>query len=103
VKRLGVRELDALLKAGKVELYDVRPDAERARASIAAAKKLDAAGQAHLMALPKDTPIALHCHHGGRSRGAAEGLLREGFTNVYNVEGGIDAWSIEVDPTVPRY
>lgn len=103
VKRLGVRELKAMLDAGKVELFDVRPDAERARASIAAAKKLDAAGQEHLMALPKDAPIAFHCHHGGRSRGAAEALLREGFTNVYNVEGGIDAWSIEVDPTVPRY
>ncbi len=103
VKRLAVRELKAMLDAGKVELYDVRPDAERARASIAAAKKLDAAGQERLMALPKDAPIAFHCHHGGRSRGAAEALLREGFTNVHNVEGGIDAWSIEVDPTVPRY
>jgi monothiol glutaredoxin len=38
-----------------------------------------------------------------RSRAAAEQLLFEGFTNVYNLEGGIDAWSSEVDPSVPRY
>ena len=49
------------------------------------------------------TAIALHCHHGVRSRAAAEQLLREGFTNVYNLEGGIEAWSREVDPSVPRY
>ena len=45
----------------------------------------------------------VHCHHGGRSQRAAEQLVAEGFREVYNLAGGIDAWSIEVDPTVPRY
>ncbi len=103
VKRIGPRELKAMLDAGKVHLFDVRPDAERARASIAAARKLDAKTQEDILAMPKDAPIAFHCHHGTRSRGAAEALLREGFTNVYNLEGGIEAWSAEVDPSVPRY
>ena len=103
MKRIGPRELKALLDAGKVHLYDVRPDAERAIASIAAATKLDARTQEDILALPKDTPIAFHCHHGARSRGAAEALLREGFTNVYNLEGGIEAWSNEIDPSIPRY
>ena len=103
VKRLGPKELKAMLDAGKVVLYDVRPDEERAIASIAAAKKLDAKTQEEILRLPKDAAIAFHCHHGGRSRGAAEALLREGFTNVYNLEGGVDAWSTEVDPSVPRY
>jgi monothiol glutaredoxin len=103
VKRIGAKELKALLDAGKIELFDVRPDDERALASIAQAKKLDAAGQKHLSGLKKDAAIALHCHHGGRSRSAAEQLLREGFTNVFNLEGGIEAWSRDVDPTVPRY
>jgi monothiol glutaredoxin len=103
VKPIGAKELKALLDLGKVELFDVRPDAERARASIPQAKKLDAAGQKHLFALPKSAPIALHCHHGTRSRSAAEELVREGFTNVYNLEGGIEAWSREVDPSVPHY
>jgi len=103
VKRIGPAELEARLDAGTIELYDVRPDAERAIASIGAARKLDAETQAHILSLPKDTAIAFHCHHGIRSRAAAEALLREGFTDVYNLEGGIDAWSNDVDPSIPRY
>ena len=103
VKPIRPPALRALLDAGQVELFDVRPDGERAMASIAQAKKLDADGQKYLFGLRKDAPIALHCHHGVRSRAAAEQLLHEGFTNVYNLEGGIDAWSSEVDPSVPRY
>ena len=53
--------------------------------------------------LPKDTPLAFHCHHGGRSNNAAEHFLAQGFKQVYNLKGGIDAWSVDVDPTVPRY
>jgi monothiol glutaredoxin len=103
VKTVGPKALRAMLDAGQIELFDVRPDSERARASIAQAKKLDADGEKYLFGLKKDAAIALHCHHGTRSRAAAEQLLREGFTNVYNLEGGIDAWSSEVDPSVPRY
>ena len=47
--------------------------------------------------------IVFHCHKGGRSQQAAEYLRRKGFTNVHNVTGGIDAWSQEIDPQVPRY
>jgi monothiol glutaredoxin len=54
-------------------------------------------------ALPKDTPLAFHCHSGGRSRGAAEHFLKLGFKNVYNLTGGIEGWSRDVDPSVPRY
>jgi monothiol glutaredoxin len=103
VKPIGPKELKGLLDVGRVELFDVRPDDERARASIARAKKLDAEGWKYLHGLEKSAPIALHCHHGIRSRSAAEQLLREGFTNVYNLEGGIEAWSNEVDPSVPHY
>src|SRR5437868_4219316 len=103
VKSITATALKALLDVGKIELFDVRPEAERARASIAQARALDAAGQKSLMALPKETAIALHCHHGMRSRAAAEELVRMGFTKVYNLEGGIEAWSSDVDPSVPRY
>ncbi|MDP8999698.1 MAG: Grx4 family monothiol glutaredoxin [Myxococcota bacterium] len=103
VKPIGPKELRALLEQGKIELFDVRPDPERALASIDRARKLDAEGQRYLVALHKDAAIALHCHHGSRSRAAAEQLLQDGFTNVYNLEGGIDAWSNEVDTSVPRY
>ena len=102
VKRLAARELKALLDSGRIQLFDVRPSAERAMASIAQARPLEAARE-DLLDMKRDSAIALHCHHGVRSRAAAEGLVREGFTNVYNLEGGIDAWSQEVDPSVPRY
>lgn len=103
VKPITAKALRSLLDNNRIELFDVRPDDERARASIARARKLDAEGQRYLFGLKKDTAIALHCHHGARSRAAAEQLLGEGFTNVYNLEGGIEAWSTDVDPSVPRY
>jgi monothiol glutaredoxin len=103
VKGLSPKELKSMMDFGEVELFDVRPQAERALASIAHARSLDAAGRGYLEGLRKDTPVALHCHHGVRSRAAAEQLLREGFTKVYNLEGGIEAWSQDVDPSVPRY
>jgi len=43
------------------------------------------------------------CHHGIRSQDAAEYFAQAGFTNLYNLRGGIDAWSMLVDPSVPRY
>jgi monothiol glutaredoxin len=63
----------------------------------------DDAALREIDALPKDAPLAFMCHRGGRSRNVAERYRRRGYTNVYNVEGGIDAWSCEVDPAVPRY
>lgn len=43
------------------------------------------------------------CHHGMRSEMAANWMRSQGFTRVLNLVGGIDAWSVEVDPTIPRY
>jgi rhodanese-related sulfurtransferase len=48
-------------------------------------------------------PLLVMCHHGGRSARATDFLIRNGYTDVTNVAGGIDAWSCEVDPAVPRY
>lgn len=103
VKQIDPKALKALLDAGKVTLFDVRPEKERAIASISAAQMLDDPAMAKALTLPKDTPVAFHCHHGGRSRAAAEHFIKEGFTNVYNLAGGIDAWSKDVDPKIPRY
>lgn len=104
VKQLTVKELKQKLDAGeKVELWDVRTPGEVATASIAAAKHLDAAAREVLLQAPKDAVLAFVCHHGNRSQAAAEHFLQHGFKNVYNVVGGIDAWSQEIDPSVPRY
>jgi rhodanese-related sulfurtransferase len=53
--------------------------------------------------LPRDTPLAVMCHHGGRSAQATAWLRNQGFDHATNVAGGIDAWARSVDPTVPRY
>ncbi len=104
VKSIGPRELKALLDAGTVtHFYDVRTPQERATASIQGARHLDEATIAEVEALDKSTPLAFHCHHGGRSQNAAEHFLQQGFRTVYNLAGGIDAWSSQVDPSVPKY
>jgi len=53
--------------------------------------------------LQREQTIVVHCHSGGRSAEAVRLLQQRGFTNVYNLKGGIDAWSDEVDPSVPKY
>ena len=53
--------------------------------------------------LPQDRAIACLCHHGARSQRVALWLAQQGYTDVANIAGGIDAWSHERDPGVPRY
>lgn len=103
VKALSPQDLKALLDQGRIVLFDVRPPDERRLSSIPAARPLDQAGQDYLLSLDRSAAIALHCHHGMRSQAAAQQLIQNGFCNVYNLSGGIDAWSLTVDPSVPRY
>jgi sulfur-carrier protein adenylyltransferase/sulfurtransferase len=56
-----------------------------------------------LAELPREGILVIQCHSGGRSEVGARLLQQAGFANVYNLEGGIEAWSRDVDPTVPRY
>jgi rhodanese-related sulfurtransferase len=58
---------------------------------------------ARLAELDPDQPIACLCHHGGRSQRVAMFLAQNGFSKLANIAGGIDAWSRERDPSVPRY
>jgi monothiol glutaredoxin len=104
IKSLSVQELQARLAAGNITLIDVRPAQARALAApLSQARVLEDEGYESLAALPKDTPIAFICHHGVSSRGMAERFAAHGFSDVYNVEGGMEAWSLEVDSSVPRY
>ena len=103
-RNLSVTDADAQVRAGSITLVDVRPPEERAIASVSVAHEgLEDGGLERLLALPKDAPIAFLCHHGGRSAQAAMYFSQQGFGDLYNVVGGIDAWSIEVDGAVPRY
>ena len=56
-----------------------------------------------LSELDPEQPIACLCHHGGRSMQVASFLEARGFTHVANIAGGIYAWSLELDPRIPRY
>jgi rhodanese-related sulfurtransferase len=57
---------------------------------------------ARFQELPKDKQIVVYCHHGGRSMMACQFLAGQGY-EVFNLEGGIDLWSQQVDPDCPRY
>lgn len=104
VKSIDVKTLKArMAEDSRLELLDVRSQKERDQAKIEGSKLLDRETQQYLMGLEKSTPLYFHCHHGQRSQQAAAYFLSHGFQNVYNVAGGIDAWSIEIDPRVPRY
>ena len=103
VRTLRADDLRAQIQAGeKLVLVDVRTAQELATASVPGFRMLDAALSAELEALPKDAKVVFMCHHGVRSLAAAERYLERGFTNVWNLAGGIDAWSA-MDPSVPRY
>lgn len=103
IKSMDVHALQRRMQAGDLIVVDVRPDADRAIAPFAGAEIFSPETHARLTSLPKDTPIAFICHHGNSSRNAAEHFREHGFRDLYNVEGGIDAWSREIDPSIPRY
>jgi monothiol glutaredoxin len=104
VRQLSAHDLKALLESGTaIELVDVRTEEERAIATIDGSRLLDQAYHDALLLRDKATPIVFQCHHGVRSQHAAEYFRREGFRNLYNLQGGIDAWSLLVDTSVPRY
>jgi monothiol glutaredoxin len=103
VRQMSVAELSEKLQANEVVLVDVRGETDRALASIEGSLVLDRETMQKLEALPKDTELAFLCHHGNASMGAAEYFRKQGFTKVSNVAGGINAWSLEVDASVPTY
>ena len=87
-------------------LLDVREAAEREKARIEGATWIplgELAARLDELDAWRERPVVVHCHHGGRSLRAARALRERGFAQVANLTGGIDAWSLTVDPSVPRY
>lgn len=104
VAQMTAQELKSLLDAGEpVHLFDVREPAEREIASIAGSVLLDDAVVKQIDGFERNTLMVFQCHSGVRSQSAADYFRAQGFTNVHNLAGGIDAWSREVDSSVPRY
>jgi rhodanese-related sulfurtransferase len=98
------RDTVELVRAGNARLLDVREPRAFAVASISGSAIIDDALASEIIdRWPRDTPIVLVCHHGMRSLDAAHYLRSFGFTNVKSLAGGVDAWSLEVDSSVPRY
>lgn len=104
VEQTSPKQIKAWMDAGEpMRLLDVRTPAERSTASIEGSTLVTNENIDELMALPKSTKLVFHCHHGMRSYQAAQHFAQQGFRNLHNMVGGIDAWSTEVDDSVPRY
>lgn len=91
------------MQAGAL-LLDVREPAEIATCAVPGSRHIPMRQiPENLPELPRDQPILVLCHHGGRSLRVTQFLRANGFNLVTNVAGGIDAWAQEVDPTLQRY
>jgi adenylyltransferase/sulfurtransferase len=107
IPELSAGELAALRERGEPHLLlDVREMGEHARARIEGSQLIPLAQlEAALGSLSdwRERKVVVHCHHGGRSARACDLMRAHGFRDVSNLRGGIDAWSLSVDPAVPRY
>jgi len=105
VPAISARELKRKIDACEpCELIDVREVFEYEIARINGAKLIPLGEIADRTdELPRERMIVVHCHSGQRSAQAVRLLRQRGFANIYNLEGGIDAWSDQIDPSVPKY
>jgi len=107
VRQIGAQELAAKLQKGEtVYLLDVRQPWEHETAALAGSVLVplpQLLARAKEVQPPDGALVVVYCHHGIRSLSGAALLARLGFTNVASLAGGIDSWSVEIDPAVPRY
>ena len=105
LKEITPKEYESLAaKDARVTLLDVREEWELALARIEGALHIPM-GQVpdRLAELGREAPIVVMCHHGSRSATVAGFLQQNGFVEVLNLAGGIDAWARDLDPNVPSY
>ncbi len=107
ISQCSAADYAARREAGEtMTLVDVRESSEVEAARIEGAIWIPLADlEARMGELEavRDQAIIVHCHHGGRSTKAVRLLLEHGFTTAENLDGGIEAWSLTVDSSVPRY
>ena len=104
IEQINAEQLKAMIDAGEAkEIFDVRTTNEREIASISGTRILDDEAMSYIDTLDRSTPLIFICHKGARSQTAAEHFRDQGFRKLYNLAGGIDAWSVMVDSDVPRY
>lgn len=101
---ISPEDVKQALDEGNIRLIDVRGEDEwntaRIEGATLASKELV---EEMVGSWEKDTPIVFYCHSGVRSLHAVHFFAQKGFTNVKSMAGGIDRWSVIIDPNVPRY
>ncbi|PJI44354.1 rhodanese-like domain-containing protein [Ferrovibrio sp.] len=102
---IGVAELDAWRRSGKdVAVLDVREDWEVNTVSLPGTVNIPMQQvPQRVTELPRDKPLVVMCHHGGRSRQVTGWLRQNGFTQATNLAGGIHAWAEQVEPGMTTY
>jgi len=102
---MSAAELKQRLDRGeKILLVDVREPWEHAQCRIEGAMLIPmGAIPANLQKLDTDEPVVCYCHHGMRSLDVANWLRAQGVSSAKSLAGGIERWSVEIDPKVPRY
>lgn len=105
IRQMSPSEVKNVLeKNGNVRLIDVREKWEYDLAKIENCELMPLSSFSdHLEKLKPEDSLIIYCHTGVRSYHVCSFLAENGFTNVSNLEGGIKAWSLQVDPTVPLY
>lgn len=106
IRQFTVQELEQRLASGvdRPMILDVREPWECNLCRLPDSKTIPMREvPARLAELPKDAEIVVMCHHGVRSQRVAEFLLGQGFENLTNLVGGIDAWAKEIDPAMAKY
>ena len=104
VNQITPQELkQAMDNKDSLHLFDVREPGELEKARIEGSRLLDQTAATHIETLGKDEMLIFYCHHGDRSQSAAGYFREQGYTNLHNLAGGIEAWSQQIDPEVPRY
>ncbi len=104
MKEVSVKELKEMMDMKEdFQLIDVREEMEFEHCNIGG--ELIPMGNVmdNLDKISKDKKVVIHCKSGGRSGTIVQMLTAQGFTNLYNLKGGILAWSDEIDPSVPKY
>lgn len=95
---------DRVERGDELVVIDVREPWEVERAAVSGAQFIPLQTLPQVVhSLDRNAEYVIMCHHGLRSEMATEWMLANGFRSVTNLEGGIDAWSRDVDPTIPQY
>ena len=102
---IDVHKLDEMRKSGEAHtLLDVREDQEVDTCAIEGCLHIAMSELLErLDELPKDQPLVVMCHVGGRSSQVVQWMHANGFENALNLTGGISAWSAEIDSSIPTY